>query len=60
MMKEHAAACLDEIDENTLQYLILKANEIGFSGREIYRVYSETIAHKRHIYFEVEPLKGPQ
>lgn len=58
MINEHALTVKAEITMEDLDYLVKKANRLGRSGREIVRVYSQEDNEGKHVYYEVEGMKG--
>jgi len=58
LINEHAITYKDSLSLEDLNYIIKKANRLGLSNRQLMRVYQEEDAEGKHIYFEVENLKG--
>ena len=58
MINEHALTVKGEITLEELNYLVKKANRLGMQNRAIVRVYAQEDNEGKHIYYEVEGLKG--
>lgn len=58
MINEHAITVKGEVTLEELNYLVKKANRLGAQGRTIVRVYAQEDNEGKHIYYEVEGLKG--
>ena len=58
MINEHAITVKGEVTLEELNYLVKKANRLGNQGRTIVRVYAQEDNEGKHIYYEVEGLKG--
>ena len=56
MIHEHAITVKGELTPENLEYIVMKANRLGKSGRSIYRVYSQEDGEGKHIYFETEAM----
>jgi Holliday junction resolvase RusA-like endonuclease len=56
MVNEHAKTVKNEISIEDLDYMVKKANKIGFSGRTIIRVFMQEDIEGKHYYFECEGL----
>jgi len=59
MVKEHAATVVGKLSEEQLDYIIKKANRLGWSQRSISRVFTREDDEGRHIFFDVSPMQEP-
>lgn len=57
MINEHAITISGEITFEQLNYIVKKANKLGFQQRQIVRVYCEEDNEGKHIYFEAEGIR---
>ena len=58
MVNEHALTFKEFLSIDDLNYLVKKANKLGLTSRNIVRVYQEEDSEGKHLYFEVEAMKG--
>ncbi len=56
MVKEHAVTVKGKLGHEQLNYIIKKANRLGWSHRTIDRVTTTKDEDGRHIYFEIEAV----
>lgn len=57
MINEHAISYKEKLTIEDLEYLVLKSNRIGKSGRDIIRVYHQSDREGTHVYFEATSLE---
>ena len=60
MQKQHAITYKERISIKNLEYLIMKANRLGKSGRDVIHVYQEEDDEGFHVYFEVNGATPPK
>lgn len=58
VINEHAITYQESLTLENLNYIIKKANRLGLRDRQLLRVFQEEDSEGKHIYFEVEALKG--
>lgn len=52
MLTDHAIVFKGSLKPDQVRYLVLKANKLGLSGRELTSVYSMEDSEGKHIYYE--------
>lgn len=57
MIKEHAVTLKGKITEKELEYVILKANRLGWSQRTVVGITTESDAEGVHVYMQVTDFK---
>jgi hypothetical protein len=57
MINEHVIEYENSLTAENIAYIATKANSLGFSKREIHRVYTIDDAGKKHLFFEVDAIK---
>lgn len=58
MVNEHAITYKESLSIDDLNYLIKKANTLGLTSRQVIRVFQEEDSEGKHLYFEVEAMRG--
>jgi Holliday junction resolvase RusA-like endonuclease len=56
MINEHVLE-YQKLTQENIAYIASKANSLGFSKREIHRVYTIEDGDKKHLFFDVDPIK---
>ena len=54
MATEHVICYKKSLSAEDVEYIARKANQLGYHGRDIYRVFTVQAKDENHLYFETD------